>query len=66
MGPRTRGFLLGTLFCSIIGGYAVEQQLHKKIELSKQRFEEYEAEAQLLQQRMNLVQRGFALLKKVQ
>lgn len=66
MGPRTTGFCLGTLTCTLIGGYFVQQQVYKKIDLSEKRFESYEKEIQLLQQRMDVVQRGFTLLKKVQ
>lgn len=66
MGPRAAGFLVGTLVSSLIMGHSVERQLHTKNELSKQQFEGYEREIQLLQQRMDVVQRGFALLRKIQ
>lgn len=66
MGPRTTGFFFGTLMCTLIGGYFVQQQVNKKIELSEKHFESYEKDIHLLQQRMDVVQRGFTLLKKVQ
>lgn len=66
MGPRLAGFFSGTLLTSTVGGYYMKEKVRRKIEFTDSHLQSYEKDVQVLQQRMQIVQRGFALLRRLQ
>eukprot|EP00796_Vickermania_ingenoplastis_P010661 gene10661-7407_t len=66
MGPRIAGFLSGALMVSVVGACFMKEKQRKRMEFTNEHLAAYENDVQALQQRMLVVERGFALLQRVQ